>query len=42
MHQQRFETSQHASRVISDGVGLYNTRRPHSAKDKRMPLGPLH
>ena len=24
----RFETLQHASRVISDSVGLYNTRRP--------------
>ena len=31
VHRHRFETLQHASRVISDWVGFYNTRRPHQA-----------
>ena len=29
VHRHRFETLQHASRVISEWVGFYNNRRPH-------------
>ncbi|MEY2149705.1 integrase core domain-containing protein [Rhodanobacter sp. 115] len=28
-HRHRFETQQHASRVISDWIAFYNHRRPH-------------
>ena len=31
IHRQRYETLQHASRVISDWVHFYNHRRPHQA-----------
>jgi putative transposase len=37
VHRHRFETLQHASRVIGDWVGFYNTRRPHQALGMRTP-----
>ena len=38
VHRHRFETLQHASRVISDWVGWYNTRRPHQALRMKTPV----
>jgi putative transposase len=29
VHRYRFETLQHANRVIADWIGFYNTQRPH-------------
>lgn len=37
VHRQRFETLQHASRVIGDWIGFYNTRRPHQALGMKTP-----
>lgn len=37
VHRHRFETQQHASRVIGDWIRLYNTRRPHQALDMKTP-----
>ena len=37
VHRQRFETLQHASRVISDWIGFYNQKRPHQALKMRTP-----
>jgi len=37
VHRHRFETLQHASRVIGDWVGFYNTRRPHQALGMKPP-----
>jgi putative transposase len=37
VHRYRFETLQHASRVISDWVGFYNTQRPHQALGMKTP-----
>ena len=37
VHRHRFETLQHASRVICDWIGLYNHRRPHQALNMRTP-----
>ncbi|OWW18037.1 IS3 family transposase [Noviherbaspirillum denitrificans] len=37
VHRQRFETLQHASRVIADWIGFYNTRRPHQALGMKTP-----
>ena len=31
VHRHRFETLQHASRVIGDWIGFYNNQRPHQA-----------
>ena len=31
VHCHRFDTLQHASRVIADGIGFYNHRCPHQA-----------
>ena len=31
VHRQRFETLQHASRVIGDWIGFYNQKRPQQA-----------
>lgn len=31
VHRERFESLQHASRVIGDWVGFYNHQRPHLA-----------
>ena len=37
VHRHRFETLQHASRVISDWIAFYNTRRPHQAIGMKTP-----
>ncbi|MGH8759166.1 MAG: IS3 family transposase [Burkholderiales bacterium] len=37
VHRQRFESQQHASRVISDWIGFYNHRRPHQALGMKTP-----
>jgi len=37
IHRQRFETLQHASRVISDWAHFYNHRRPHQALRMKTP-----
>ena len=37
VHRQRFETQQHASRVISGWIGFYNHRRPHQALKMKTP-----
>ena len=36
-HRHRFETLQHASRVIGDWIGFYNLRRPHQALGMKTP-----
>lgn len=36
-HRHRFETQQHASRVIGDWIGFYNHRRPHQALAMKTP-----
>lgn len=36
-HRHRFETLQHASRVIGDWIGFYNRRRPHQALGMKTP-----
>ena len=36
-HRHRFESQQHASRVIGDWIGFYNHRRPHQALGMRTP-----
>lgn len=37
VHRHRFETLQHASRVISDWIQFYNHRRPHQALKMKTP-----
>ena len=37
VHRHRFETLQHASRVIADWIGFYNHRRPHQALGMKTP-----
>ncbi len=37
MHRYRFETIQHAMRVIGDRIAFYNNRRPHQALAMRTP-----
>jgi putative transposase len=37
VHRHRFESLQHASRVIGDWIGFYNHRRPHQALAMRTP-----
>jgi putative transposase len=37
VHRHRFETLQHASRVISDWIAFYNHRRPHQALKMKTP-----
>jgi putative transposase len=37
VHRHRFETLQHASRVIADWIGFYNHQRPHQALNMRAP-----
>jgi putative transposase len=37
VHRHRFESQQHASRVISDWILFYNTRRPHQALGMMTP-----
>jgi len=36
-HRQRFETHQHAARVIADWIAFDNTRRPHHALAMQAP-----
>jgi putative transposase len=36
-HRHRFETLQHASRVIGDWIRCYNLRRPHQALGMKTP-----
>ena len=37
VHRHRFETQQHASRVIGEWIRFYNTRRPHQALGTKTP-----
>jgi putative transposase len=37
VHRHRFETLQHASRVIGDWIGFYNNQRPHQALSMKTP-----
>jgi len=37
VHRHRFETLQHASRVISDWIQFYNHQRPHQALKMKTP-----
>ena len=37
VHRHRFETLQHASRVIADWIQFYNHRRPHQALKMKTP-----
>lgn len=37
VHRHRFDTIQHASRVIGDWIGFYNNKRPHQALAMRTP-----
>lgn len=36
-HRHRFETQQHAMRVIADWIQFYNYRRPHQALGMKTP-----
>ncbi len=36
-HRHRFESLQHASRVIGDWIGFYNHQRPHQALGMKTP-----
>jgi len=37
IHRHRFETLQHASRVIGDWIQFYNHQRPHQALEMKTP-----
>ena len=37
IHRHRFETLQHASRVIGDWIQFYNDQRPHQALEMKTP-----
>ena len=37
VHRHRFETQQHASRVIAEWIRFYNHRRPHQALGMKTP-----
>jgi putative transposase len=37
VHRHRFETQQHASRVIAGRIRFYNHRRPHDALGMKTP-----
>lgn len=37
VHRHRFDSIQHAARVIGDWIGFYNNRRPHQALAMRTP-----
>lgn len=37
VHRHRFESIQHATRVIADWISFYNNRRPHQALAMRTP-----
>lgn len=38
VHRHRFETLQHASRVIGDWIDFYNRRRPHQSLGMKTPV----
>ncbi|MBL3587503.1 transposase [Rhodovulum sulfidophilum] len=38
VHRHRFESIQHAMRVIGDWIAFYNHRRPHQALAMRTPV----
>ncbi|WP_236692544.1 integrase core domain-containing protein, partial [Rhodobacter capsulatus] len=38
IHRHRFESIQHANRVIGDWISFYNHRRPHQALAMRTPV----
>jgi putative transposase len=37
VHRHRFESQQHAMRVIGDWIAFYNSRRPHQALGMKTP-----
>jgi len=37
VHRHRFETLQHASRVVAGWIGWYNNQRPHQALNMKPP-----
>ena len=37
IHRHRFESLQHASRVVGDWISFYNNRRPHQALGMKTP-----
>jgi putative transposase len=37
VHRHRFETQQHAARVLNDWIRFYNTQRPHQALGMKTP-----
>lgn len=37
VHRHRFESLQHASRIIADWIGFYNNQRPHQALGMKTP-----
>lgn len=37
VHRHRFESLQHASRLIGDWIGFYNHQRPHQALNMKTP-----
>lgn len=37
IHRHRFESQQHATRVVGDWIQFYNHRRPHQALDMKTP-----
>ncbi len=37
VHRHRFETLQHASRVIGDWINFYNNSRPHQSLGMKTP-----
>ena len=38
VHRQRFESIQHANRVLADWIGFYNHQRPHQSLGMRSPV----
>lgn len=36
-YRHRFETQQHASRIIANWIAFYNNRRPHQALGMKTP-----
>ena len=38
VHRYRFESLQHASRIISDWIYFYNHQRPHQALNMKTPI----
>ena len=37
VHRHRFESRQHANRVLGDWIYFYNNRRPHQALGMKTP-----